>query len=119
MSDQGAIRFDLTTCLRWGVSLAAVLVITPAVLAKAPLSDKESFMLMFGKGNGAMRVLCALQKHGVIDQATRERWVRELDTLLSEVGDSDTDRRNTRIGMAFADARVRLCPQRVMNRTDP
>jgi len=83
------------------------------------LSDKEAFMLMFGKGNGAMRVLCALQRDGVIDQATRLRWLGRLESLLHEAGDSATDRRNTRIGMAFADRRSSLCPQRLMGQTDP
>ncbi|MEB3173384.1 MAG: hypothetical protein VKL97_05920 [Cyanobacteriota bacterium] len=86
---------------------------------REPLSEKESFMLMFGKGNGAMRVLCALQKHGVIDQTTRRHWVRKLEQLLNSAADSDTDRRNTRIGMAFADGRAGVCPERIMGRTDP
>jgi hypothetical protein len=76
-------------------------------------------MLMFGKGNGAMRVLCALQRDGVIDQATRLRWLTRLETALHEPGDSPTDRRNTRIGMAFADRRSNLCPQRLMGQTNP
>jgi len=83
------------------------------------LSDKEAFMLMFGKGNGAMRVLCALQRDGVIDQATRLRWLTRLETVLHESGDSPTDRRNTRIGMAFADRRSTICPQRLMGQTNP
>ena len=87
--------------------------------AAPELTPKESFMLMFGKGNGAMRLLCALQKEGLIDQATRIRWTRQLDALLSERGDNEEDRRNTRIGMAFADARPGLCPSRVMGRTNP
>ena len=99
--------------------LAIWLLITAGAGRSVELSDKESFMLMFGKGNGAMRVLCALQRHGVIDQATRQRWSRELVELLAERGDSETDRRNTRIGMAFADSRNSICPQRLMGRTDP
>ncbi|MBM5802720.1 MAG: hypothetical protein FJ078_01155 [Cyanobacteria bacterium K_DeepCast_35m_m2_155] len=107
-----------------GVAAAAAISITAAAAATAmpnrePLSQKESFMLMFGKGNGAMRVLCALQKEGVIDQATRQLWVNKLDLLLSESADSAVDRRNTRIGMAFADARRQLCPTRIMGRSDP
>jgi len=107
-----------------GVAAAAAISITAAAAAMAmpkgePLSQKESFMLMFGKGNGAMRVLCALQKEGVIDQATRQLWVNKLDLLLSESADSTVDRRNTRIGMAFADARGQLCPTRLMGRSDP
>jgi hypothetical protein len=92
--------------------------LTPSTRAET-LSDKEAFMLMFGKGNGAMRVLCALQRDGVIDQETRLRWLSRLETLLHETGDSATDRRNTRIGMAFADRRSTLCPQRLMGQTDP
>ena len=86
---------------------------------REPLTDKEGFMLMFGKGNGAMRVLCALQKHGVIDRATRQRWASELENLLNGPGDSESDRRHTRIGMAFADARASSCPERIMGRVDP
>jgi hypothetical protein len=97
---------------------AGLLALTPMSRAE-DLSDKEAFMLMFGKGNGAMRVLCALQRDGVIDQATRLRWLSRLGTLLHEAGDSATDRRNTRIGMAFADRRSSLCPQRLMGQTDP
>ena len=96
----------------------ALLGLTPSSRAEE-LSDKEAFMLMFGKGNGAMRVLCALQRDGVIDQATRLRWLSRLDTLLHKAGDSATDRRNTRIGMAFADRSSSLCPQRLMGQTDP
>jgi hypothetical protein len=107
-----------------GIAAAAACCMTAAGAAMAmpkgePLSQKESFMLMFGKGNGAMRVLCALQKEGVIDQATRQLWVNKLEHLLSESADSAVDRRNTRIGMAFADARGQLCPTRIMGRSDP
>lgn len=106
----------LLVCL--GIVWLGLLGLTPPSRAEQ-LSDKEAFMLMFGKGNGAMRVLCALQRDGVIDQATRLRWLGRLDTLLHEAGDSPTDRRNTRIGMAFADRRSSLCPQRLMGQTDP
>jgi hypothetical protein len=99
------------------IALSAVM--TAGSAWAAELSHKESFLLMFGKGNGAMRVLCALQRQGVIDQATRQRWIRDLESLLAERGDSDADRRNTRIGMAFADSRSSLCPQRLMGGTDP
>jgi len=46
-------------------------------------------------------------------------WADRLDAQLSERGDSETDRRNARLGMAFADARPSLCPGRVMGHTDP
>lgn len=78
------------------------------------LTEKESFMLLFGKGNGAMRVLCLLQRDGVITAATRRRYAERLEQFLTESGDSDTDRRNARIGMAFADGRASLCPERVL-----
>jgi len=100
-------------------AIVLALVITAGSALAAELSDKEAFLLMFGKGNGAMRVLCALQRQGLIDQATRLRWIRELDILLTERGDSETDRRNTRIGMAFADRRNTICPERLMGGTDP
>lgn len=104
---------------------AAVLLLCLGLLGQCPpgraeqLIEKEAFMLMFGKGNGAMRVLCALQRNGVIDQATRLRWLTRLETVLHEPADSPTDRRNTRIGMAFADRRSNLCPQRLMGQTNP
>ena len=99
--------------------LVALALLQPSALRSETLSDKESFMLMFGKGNGAMRVLCALQQDGLIDQATRKRWLSRLETLLMESGDTALDRRNTRIGMAFADRRNSLCPERVMGQADP
>jgi hypothetical protein len=123
MSRQNLIGAALVTLLLAGGSAARAAQAsssghaTPA--AQQQLTPKESFMLMFGKGNGAMRLLCALQKEGLIDQATRLRWATRLDALLSERGDSDEDRRNARLGMAFADARASLCPGRVMGRTDP
>ena len=104
----------------WLLGLLGLLALAPLNRAGAEeLSDKEAFMLMFGKGNGAMRVLCALQRDGVIDAASRRRWLSKLDTLLQEPGDTPTDRRNTRIGMAFADRRSSLCPQRLMGQPDP
>ncbi len=80
----------------------------------AELSEKEAFMLMFGKGNGAMRTLCRLERDGVITQAQRRRYAEQLERWLLESGDSAVDRRNTRIGMAFADGRPSLCPSRVL-----
>lgn len=104
----------------WAMAVLACASAPVASMPKGePLSDKESFMLMFGKGNGAMRVLCALQKQGVIDAATRRRWIEQLDTLLNGPGDSASDQRHTRIGMAFADARSSLCPERLMPRNTP
>ena len=107
-------------------SLALVLLLAPPSLAAgetpgtspglkpAALTEKEAFMLMFGKGNGAMRVLCLLQRDGLITAATRRRYSERLEQLLGESADSDSDRRNARIGMAFADGRASLCPERVM-----
>ena len=94
----------------------------PAVPVAIPipaLSDKEQFMLMFGKGNGAMRLLCLLERDGLIDRATRLRYSRSLDQQIPERGDSEADRRHLRIGMAMADNRPAVCPSRVMGRTDP
>jgi hypothetical protein len=85
----------------------------------AELSEKESFMLMFGKGNGAMRTLCKLERDGVITQAQRRRYAEQLERWLLESGDSAVDRRNTRIGMAFADGRPSLCPTRVLANPKP
>ena len=99
--------------------ILALALLGPSPLRAEALSDKESFMLMFGKGNGAMRVLCALQQDGLLDPATRKRWVTRLETLLMESGDTALDRRNTRLGMAFADRRPSLCPERVMGQADP
>lgn len=86
----------------------------PGGLKPSGLSEKESFMLLFGKGNGAMRVLCALQRDGLIDAATRRRYADRLEQLLVEAGDKAIDRRHLRIGMAFADARPSLCPERLL-----
>lgn len=106
--------------------LALVLLLAPPALSAggqpepspglkpAALSEKEAFMLMFGKGNGAMRMLCALQRDGLITAAIRRRYAERLEQLLSESADSATDRRNARIGMAFADGRASLCPERVL-----
>ena len=94
-------------------SLAPALLLAPAALADS-LSEKESFMLMFGKGNGAMRVLCALERDGLISRAIRQRYLERLEPLLSEPGDSANDRRHARIGMAFADRRPGLCPERLI-----
>ncbi|MCS5705404.1 hypothetical protein NZK27_04290 [Synechococcus sp. FGCU-3] len=113
----------------WALSLAALL--APAALAagtpsgRSPLpkpdavSEKEAFMLMFGKGNGAMRVLCALERDGLISRATRQRYLDRLEQLLSEPGDTANDRRNARIGMAFADRRPGLCPERLIQPSAP
>jgi hypothetical protein len=108
------------SCCRWLLPLASALLLGPGPIQAAPqpadLSEKEAFMLMFGKGNGAMRVLCALQRDGLIDQATRRRYTERLEQWLSEAADSDTDRRHARIGMAFADRRPGLCPERILGR---
>ena len=112
-------------------SLALSLMFAPAALAAgaqpsgAPglkpseLTEKEAFMLLFGKGNGAMRVLCALERDGLISAATRRRYSERLEDLLTEPGDRATDRRNARIGMAFADGRTSLCPARVLENPKP
>ncbi len=72
-------------------------------------SEKEAFMLMFGKGNGAMRLLCALERDGVISPATRRRYAEKLEEWVSEPGDSASDRRHVRVGKAFAEGRRSLC----------
>ena len=108
----------------WGPGLALGLIVsTPALAADAPirapasqpaasgLSEKESFMLMFGKGNGAMRLLCRLERDGVITAATRRDYAARLEQLLGEAADSDSDRRNLRTGRAFSEGRSALCPQ--------
>ena len=66
-------------------------------------------MLMFGKGNGAVRLLCALERDGLISATTRQRYSERLEQLLSEPADSAVDRRNLRVGMAFAAGRRKLC----------
>jgi hypothetical protein len=80
------------------------------------LSRKESFMLMFGKGNGAMRVLCALERDRVITPEQRRRYADELLEAIVQAGDSEEDRRNARIGMAFADGRSGVCAKPVLPR---
>ncbi len=76
-------------------------------------------MVMFGKGNGAMRVLCLLERDGLIDRQTRLRYSRRLAEQISQPGDTEADRRHLRIGMAMADNRANICPTRVMGKTDP
>ena len=63
-----------------------------------------------------MRMLCVMQRDGLIDSATRRRYADQLEQLLTESGDKEADRRNLRIGMAFADARPSLCPERLLKR---
>jgi hypothetical protein len=72
-------------------------------------TEKESFMLMFGKGNGAMRLLCALERDGLISAATRQRYSERLEELVGEPADSEPNRRNLRVGVAFAAGRRSLC----------
>jgi hypothetical protein len=92
-------------------ALALALLASPSGPAWGAPSDKESFMLMFGKGNGAMRLLCALERDGVISAATRQRYRARLEQLVSEPADSEADRRNVRVGVAFAAGRRSLCLQ--------
>lgn len=82
---------------------------------QASLSSKEIFMLMFGKGNGAMRALCALERDGVISAAQRRHYSDALLPGLMEAADDATARRNIRIGMAFADGRKSLCQQSIFS----
>jgi hypothetical protein len=89
--------------------LALALLATAAGAAWGAPSEKESFMLMFGKGNGAMRLLCALERDGVISAATRQRYSERLEQLVGEPADSEANRRNVRVGMAFAAGRRSLC----------
>jgi hypothetical protein len=96
---------------RLAQGLALALLATGAGAAWGAPSEKESFMLMFGKGNGAMRLLCALERDGVISAATRQRYSARLEQLVSEPADSDADRRNVRVGVAFAAGRRSLCLQ--------
>jgi len=95
-------------CWRWGLALG--LILGGAGLAEG-LTEKEAFMLMFGKGNGAMRLLCALERDGVISAATRRHYAERLEHTVGEPGDSATDRRHLRTGRAFAEGRRSLCPQ--------
>lgn len=92
-----------------GLALGLALLASPAGAAWGAPTEKESFMLMFGKGNGAMRLLCALERDGLISAATRQRYSERLEQLVGEPADSDTDRRNLRVGMAFAAGRRNLC----------
>ena len=93
-----------------GLALGLALLASPAGAAWGAPTEKESFMLMFGKGNGAMRLLCALERDGLISAATRRRYSERLEQLVGEPADSAVDRRNVRVGMAFAAGRRRLCP---------
>ncbi len=72
-------------------------------------------MLMFGKGNGAMRTLCALERDGLITTPQRQRYSEALMAVLTEPSDNAMARRNVRIGMAFADGRSSLCPSAVFS----
>ena len=92
-------------------ALALALLAIPAAAARGAPTEKESFMLMYGKGNGAMRLLCALERDGVINAATRQRYSERLEQLVGEPADSETHRRNLRVGMAFAAGRPSLCRQ--------
>ena len=51
------------------LALGLALLASPAGAAWGAPTEKEAFLLMFGKGNGAMRLLCALERDGL---ATRE-----------------------------------------------
>ncbi|SBO42383.1 hypothetical protein [Cyanobium sp. NIES-981] len=95
--------------------LAAAAVAAASPAAGAPLSEKEAFMLMFGKGNGAMRTLCVLERDGLITAEQRRRYSETLTPLLLERADDAVARRNLRVGMAFADGRASLCPSSVFS----
>jgi|688.fasta_scaffold501388_2 hypothetical protein len=97
--------------LRLALGLGLALLPSLAGAAWGAPTEKESFMLMFGKGNGAMRLLCALERDGRISPATRRLYSERLEQLVSEPADSDADRRNVRVGMAFAVGRRSLCLQ--------
>jgi hypothetical protein len=90
-------------------ALALTLLATGAGAAWGAPSEKESFMLMFGKGNGAKRLLCALERDGVISAATRQRYSERLEQLVGEPADNEANRRNVRVGVAFAAGRRSLC----------
>ncbi|MEB3320416.1 MAG: hypothetical protein VKI63_05710 [Cyanobium sp.] len=96
-----------------GWPLAVLLSLASSARAADPhtggLAEKEAFMLMFGKGNGAMRVLCALERDGVISAASRRLYGERLEQLVGEPADSAADRRHVRVGMAFATGRSSLC----------
>lgn len=99
------------------IGLGLVLLAMPALAADGQsLSQKEAFMLMFGKGNGAMRVLCALERDGVINAAQRRRYADQLLEAIVLAGDSPEDRRNARLGMAFADGKTTICAKPVLAR---
>ena len=101
--------------MSWGLGrrlargLALALLATGTGAAWGAPTEKESFMLMFGKGNGAMRLLCALERDGVISADTRQRYSERLEQLVGEPADSEVNRRNVRVGMAFAAGRRSLC----------
>jgi hypothetical protein len=95
--------------LALGLALGLVPLANPAGAAWGAPTEKEAFMLMFGKGNGAMRLLCALERDGLISAATRRRYSERLEQLVGEPADSAVDRRNVRVGMAFAAGRRNLC----------
>jgi hypothetical protein len=100
-----------------GLALGLGLLIAPAAAADGQsLSQKEAFMLMFGKGNGAMRVLCALERDGVIKADQRRRYADQLLEAIVLAGDSAEDRRNARLGMAFADGKTTICAKPVLPR---
>ena len=92
-----------------GRALGLALLLSQAGAATAAPTEKESFMLMFGKGNGAMRLLCALERDGLITPATRRLYAERLEELVSEPADSAEHRRNVRVGVAFAAGRRSLC----------
>ncbi|MBM5824292.1 MAG: hypothetical protein FJ054_02805 [Cyanobacteria bacterium M_surface_10_m2_119] len=91
------------------LALGLALLASPAGAAWGAPTEKEAFLLMFGKGNGAMRLLCALERDGLISATTRRRYSERLEQLVGEPADSDIDRRNVRVGMAFAAGRPSLC----------
>ena len=94
---------------RLGLLLGLALLPGLAGAAWGAPTEKESFMLMFGKGNGAMRLLCALERDGLISAATRQRFSERLEELVGEPADSEPNRRNLRVGVAFAAGRRSLC----------
>jgi hypothetical protein len=99
------------SALRLALVLGLALLPSLAGAAWGAATEKESFMLMFGKGNGAMRLLCALERDGLISPATRRLYSEKLEQLVGEAADSDEDRRHVRVGMAFAAGRRSLCLQ--------
>jgi hypothetical protein len=107
-------------CAALGFCLLGLVCVAPradaAETSSGQLTQKESFMLMFGKGNGAMRVLCALERDGVITPEQRRRYAEALLEAIVQAGDSEEDRRNARIGMAFADGRSGVCAKPVLPR---